>query len=88
MKGPDLTSTHKPTTEAVLAVLKERPGQWRVDEIEAYLLDRGWTARDRPFGRRQGIEFAVSRLLGVGELERVRPGVVRYAHGRRSTPER
>jgi hypothetical protein len=80
MQGPELTSDSElPTREAVLALMSDRIGQWRLDEIEERLLRSGWSAHHHLFGLREGIELAVSRLLGSGELERVRPGVVRYA---------
>lgn len=80
MQGPGFIRHCEPSTrEAVLALMSDRIGQWRLDEIEERLLRSGWSARHYLFGSREGIELAVSRLLGSGELERVRPGVVRYA---------
>lgn len=79
MQGPELTTPRPATREAVLALVSGRVGQWRLDEIEEHLLRSGWLPRDHLFPQREGINLAVSRLLGSGELERVRPGVVRYA---------
>ena len=57
----------QPTREAVLAVVKERLGQWHIDEIDGYLMDHGWLLRVAAdaAARREDIELAVSRLLGL-----------------------
>jgi len=54
--------------KAVLYVVRERPGIWRMDEIRAEIKRHGW------FTSAKGVEVAVARLCTDGELKRVSKG--------------
>jgi hypothetical protein len=57
---------------AVLAVVAERPGVWRLKDLAGEVIRRGWSESPK------GVEVAVHRLTRSGEARRVGIGVYEF----------
>lgn len=67
--------------DAILRVMRERPGEWNQMDIVRAIMDKGWIDPNAKTPK-EAIRVAIKRLVDGGELERLRPGVLRFpAHG-------
>lgn len=62
--------------DAILRVMAERPGEWEQQAIIRAIMDRGWINPEAKTPK-EAIRVAIKRLVDVGEVERLRPGVLR-----------
>jgi hypothetical protein len=58
--------------KAVLAVVNEQPGIWKLRDLADLIVDKGWATSRKP------VEVAVHRLVTDGKARRVRTGVYEF----------
>lgn len=78
---------HPEGMAAVIEVMTEQPDRlWRAKDLTEILRQRGWLSTTAKYPER-GVDTAIARLLGRGDIERVERGRYRVT-GRPSQPNR